>query len=115
MGVQTREDRWATYDVSVAPAQVNANTTSEQTFTLRGLKAATVNASAGVGGTGGVILACSKPTHQAGLGIVNVRISANDTLAITYMNNTASPITPTTEVYRVHYHLSEMVRLGVNT
>lgn len=72
-----------TYTPSLTPAQVNANTTAEQTFTVTGLL------------TGDRLLSVVKPTAQAGLGIVGFRISASDTLAITFSNNTGSPITPT--------------------
>lgn len=76
--------------VTLSPAQVAANTTAEQTFTVPGL--ATIDVIAGV----------SKPTAQAGLGIVGWRVSAANTLAITFSNNTASPITPTaSQVYSV--------------
>ena len=39
--------------------------------------------------------------HQAGLGIVNARVSASNTIAISWMNCTGGSITPTTEVYDV--------------
>lgn len=69
-----------------------ANTTVEQTVTVKGVRLATDD-----------IIGVSKPTHQAGLGIVNCRVSADDTLAITFMNNTAGDITPTaSEVYNGH-------------
>ena len=65
-----------------SPASVAANTTAEQTFTVTGLA------------TTDFVFAVNKPTAQAGLGIVNWRISAANTLAVTYSNDTASPITP---------------------
>jgi hypothetical protein len=71
-------------------ASVGANTTAERTFTLQGVRL-------GVD----IVLTINKPTHQAGLGIVNARISADNTIAITYMNNTGSGITPTSETYPV--------------
>ena len=77
-----------TYSQSLAPTAVSANTTSEQTFTVKGLNSTDT-------------IYVNKPTHQAGLGVVNVRVSADNTLAITYMNTTASSITPTTEVYKI--------------
>ena len=44
----------------------------------------------------------AKPTTQAGLGIVNARVSAANTLAITFMNATAGAIVPTaSETYQV--------------
>lgn len=65
-----------------------ANTTTEQTFTVPGLQ------------LGDVVVALNKPALQAGLGIVNARVSAADTLAITFVNATGSDITPTaTESY----------------
>lgn len=72
-----------TYAVTLTPAQVLANTSNEQTFTVNGLT------------TNDMILDCNKPTHQAGLSIGNVRVSAANTVAIQFVNNTASPITPT--------------------
>jgi len=77
------------YDVTISPAEVAANTSAEQTFTVSGLTTSdhvTVN----------------KPTAQAGLGIVGARVSAANTLAITFGNFTAAAITPTaSETYKV--------------
>lgn len=70
-------------------AQVNTITTSEQTVTVPGLDV-------------GDFVAVVKPTHQAGLGVVNARVSAKNTLAITFVNPTAAGITPTaSEIYLV--------------
>lgn len=66
----------------LSPASVAANTTAEQTFTVSGVQV-------------GDFVDVNKPTAQAGLGIVGARVSAANTLAITFSNNTASPITPT--------------------
>jgi hypothetical protein len=75
--------------VTLSPASVAINTTAEQTFTVNGLLA-------------GDFVTCSKPTAQAGLGIVGCRVSAANTLAITFSNNTAGAITPTAaQVYLV--------------
>lgn len=68
--------------VTLSPAQVAINTTAEQTFTLNGLKI-------------GDLVNVNKPTAQAGLGIVGARVSAANTLAITFANVTAGAITPT--------------------
>lgn len=73
---------------TIDPTTVNSNTTSEQTFTVTGL------------GTGMAVFV-NKPTHQAGLGVVGARISAKDTLAITFMNTTGSGIDPTSETYQI--------------
>ena len=37
----------------------------------------------------------NKPTNQAGLGITNVRVTAQDQVAITFLNNSSGAITPT--------------------
>lgn len=78
---------------TLSPAEVAANTTAEQTFTITGLA------------TGDVVLAINKPTAQAGLGIVGTRVTAADTIGITFSNNTATPITPTAaQIYLVAVH-----------
>jgi hypothetical protein len=77
-----------TVDVGTV-ASVGANTTGEADFTVAGLD------------TGDTIIGVEKPTHQAGLGIVNARIKAANTLSITYMNTTGSGIVPTDENYKV--------------
>lgn len=75
--------------VTLSPALVAANTTAEQTFTVPGVRASDV------------CIDVTKPTAQAGLGIVGCRVSAENTVAITFSNNTAGGITPTaSQVYR---------------
>ncbi|MFC4275567.1 hypothetical protein [Achromobacter aloeverae] len=75
--------------VTLSPASVAANTTAEQTFTVPGLAV-------------GDAVWVNKPTLQAGLGIAGARVSAANTLAITFINATASPIVPTaSEAYRI--------------
>jgi hypothetical protein len=74
---------------TLTPAAVAANTTAEQTFPLAGVAV-------------GDVVWVTKPSAQAGLGVVNVRVSAAGTLAITFSNNTAAAITPTAgETYQV--------------
>jgi hypothetical protein len=41
------------------------------------------------------VIGVSKPTAQAGLGIVGWRVTADNTVGITFSNNTAGGITPT--------------------
>lgn len=81
---------------TLSPAQVAGNTTAEQAFTVPGIPAADT-----------FVFAVSKPTAQAGLGIVGWRVTAQDTVGITFSNNTASPITPTAAE---NYHLLIMSR-----
>jgi hypothetical protein len=64
-------------------SEVATITTAAQTVTVPGLK------------TTDKILGITKPTHQAGLGISNARVSAADTLSIEFVNPTAAGITPT--------------------
>lgn len=71
---------------TLTPAAVGANTTAEQTFTVPGLQV-------------GDSIDINKASHQAGLSIGNVRVSATNTLAIQYVNTTAGSITPTSEQY----------------
>lgn len=75
-------------NVTLSPASVAANTTAEQTFTVNGLQV-------------GDFVEINKPSVQAGLGIVNTRVSAANTLAITFSNNTAAAIVPTAS--EVHF------------
>ncbi len=73
-------------NATLDPASVAANTTAEQTFTVPNLQLRDQ-------------VQVTKPTLSAGLGIVNARVSAANTLAITFSNNTASPIDAGSEVY----------------
>ena len=66
----------------LSPASVPAYTTNEQVFTV-------------VGVTPGMIVQANKPTAQAGLGITNVRVVANNQVAIQYTNFTGTAILPT--------------------
>lgn len=75
--------------VTLSPVAIVLNTTAEQTFTVNGLLL-------------GDFVSCNKPTAQAGLGIVGCRVSAANTLAITFSNNTGLSITPTAaQVYKI--------------
>lgn len=79
------------FQVTLSPISVAANTVAEQTFAATGIGLLTTD-----------FVAISKPTTQAGLGIVNVRVSAADTLAVAFLNATAATITPTAaEVYTI--------------
>lgn len=71
---------------TLTPAAVGANTTAEQTFTVPGLAV-------------GDAIDINKASHQTGLSIGNVRVSAANQLAIQYVNTTAGSITPTSEQY----------------
>lgn len=102
MGAMITEDRHGTVAITISPAQVSANTTAEQTFTVKGLKV-----------TDAVLV--NKPSHQAGIMPVHARVSAPDTVAITFANNTAGALTPTaSETYYVHWFRAEKITTAVN-
>ena len=94
MGVLVNEDRFALVNVALAPSSVAANTAAEQTFTVNGLRVTDY-------------VQATKPSAQAGLSLGNTRVSAANTLAITFDNNTASPIVPTAETYQVFVYRAE--------
>lgn len=81
----------------LTPALVAANTTAEQTFTVKGLLL-------------NDFVEVNKPSLDAGVSIGNVRVSAADTLAIQYINATALGVTPTAETY-----LIQVTRAGAGT
>lgn len=76
------------YETSINPASVSANSTSEQTFTITGL-------------TTNDVVYINKPSHTSGLIIGNVRVSTEDTIAITFANITGSPINASEETYEI--------------
>jgi hypothetical protein len=72
----------------LTPAAVAANTCAEQQFTVTPIPA-------------GATVIVNKPSHQPGLGIAGVRVSAANTIQINFENVTAAAITPTAEVYTI--------------
>lgn len=68
--------------VVLSPAIVATITVAEQTFTVNGVAV-------------GDFVAVVKPTTQAGLGVCSARVSAANTVAISFVNPTAGGITPT--------------------
>lgn len=71
----------------LTPAAVAADTSAEQTFTVAGLD------------VGDVVFVSGPST--AGIGIVGARVSAANTLAITYANSTAGSLTPAAGTYQI--------------
>jgi hypothetical protein len=79
------------FSLTLTPAVMGTGGSAEQTFATTGIGLLTTD-----------VVIVQKPTAQAGLGIVGSRVSATDTLAITFANMTAVSITPTAgEVYKV--------------
>jgi hypothetical protein len=100
MGATMNEDRWQVVTFTYDPASVAAATTAEQTVTVNGLR------------VGDSVFNPSKPTLTAGVGIVNVRVSAANTLAVTWVNATASPVDPPPEVYSILVMRPEKIQAG---
>ncbi len=73
---------------SLNPVAIAANTTAEQTFSVPTLQTSD-------------FVAVSAPSATAGVGIVNARVSAADTLAVTFVNATAGSINPGAETYLI--------------
>lgn len=76
------------YAPNLTPASVAANTSAEQTFAVTGL--ATTD-----------IVIVNGPAPLAGTGIVGARVSAADTLAVTFANFTAGALVPNPGVHNV--------------
>ena len=100
MGVQINEDRYGVLDIPITVDSVAANTSAEQTFTVNGVKT-------------GDFVAISKPTLSDGLVVSTARVSAANTVAITFGNLTASPIVPGLETYRLYVFRPEKTPVAV--
>lgn len=74
----------------LTPAAVAAGGPFEQTITING-----------AGLLPGDFLLVRKSSTQVGLILLQGRISALDTLALTFYNTTGAPITPTSETYQI--------------
>jgi len=77
-----------TYEVSLNPASVAANTVAEQTFTVTGL-------------TTKDIITVNSPALTAGLTVTSERVSAANTLALTFFNNTGGAIDEASGTYKI--------------
>ena len=80
----TKIDRYST---NITPSSVGANTTAEQTFAVVGLA------------VGDVVFVSPPASMPTGLGMGAPRVSAADTLALTFINNTAGALTPISGAY----------------
>lgn len=76
------------FAAAIDPAAVAAATTAEQLFAVPGITTADK-------------LFINKPTLTAGLGIANVRASAADQIAITFVNATGTAIDAALETYTI--------------
>lgn len=69
------------------PASVATITTAEQTVTVPGVK------------LGDIVISYNKPTNTTGAMPVNARVSAADTVAVSFVNPTAGSVNPASETW----------------
>lgn len=81
-----RQSSFEIVTVTFDAASVAANTTAEQTITVPGVVV-------------GDFVATNRLAHSAGLGIVNVRVSAANTISVCFSNNTGVAIDPPSATY----------------
>ena len=86
----------------LTPNAVAANTTAEQTFTVTGLVA-------------GTEVYVTKPSVTLNLVVAGARVSAANTLAINFANNSGSSITPPSETYGIAYFPTSAPAAGSST
>jgi len=87
---------------TLTPASVAANTTAPQSFTVPGLQ------------VGDFVDVNSQNAQTAGIGIVNVRVTAANTLEIQFSNSTGGALTPVAGIYGINVTRPESVPLPVN-
>ncbi len=69
------------------PAAVATATTAEQSVTVTGVK------------VGDIVVSYNKPANTAGAMPVNARVSAADTISVTFVNPTAGSVNPASETW----------------
>lgn len=84
--------------VTFDPAAVATVTTAEQSLTVPGLKV-------------GDMVFWQKPTNTAGVGVVNMRVSAADTLQVIFVNPTAGSVNAASETWTLLVFRPESVTL----
>lgn len=77
-----------TKSVSVTPSAVATIATAEQTVTVAGVR------------PGDLVVIVDSPARTNSVLWANARVSANDTIAITYVNPTAGSLTPPAGTYK---------------
>lgn len=81
---------------TLTPVAVGANTAAEQSFTILGLQ------------VGDQISAMSfNGAYTVNVDVANLRVSAANTLTISYQNNTGSSVTPPAGVYLIEINRLE--------
>lgn len=94
MGIQVHEDRYGKISLSLTPAGTAAGPgIQEQTFTSAGLVGLR---------TTDEILNVTAPSSTNGLAILSARVSAADTLAITFGNFSTGALTSASGTHHIH-------------
>jgi hypothetical protein len=84
--------------VTFNPASVATVTTAEQSLTVQGLAV-------------GDMVFWQKPTNTAGVGVVNMRVSAANTLQVTFVNPTAGGVDAASETWTLLVSRPEAITL----
>ena len=87
-----RQNRFGQFErdlINITPASVSADSVSEQTFTIKRIS------------TDDSVIVEYTGAQTAGVGILSARVSAADTLAISFINPTGSAATPAAGDYRL--------------
>lgn len=98
-GVDRNGNAFGVADITLDVASVAANTSAEQTFTVPGLDTS-------------MVVMVNKPDLDAGLVVGNARVSAADTLALTFGNSTAGAVDPASEVYKLFWFKPNITDTG---
>ncbi len=88
--------------VTITPAAVLANITAEQSFTVQGLQ---VN---------DYVQVAAQAAQTAGVGVVNARVTAANTLTIAFCNFTSGTLTPVAGSYSIEVNRPENLPLPTN-
>lgn len=81
-------------EVAFTPAEIAANVAAEQTVTVPGVDPDTT-----------LLVAVEPPAHGQAVGIAGARISAKNTVAVTFVNPTAGALTPSAGTYKLLFTL----------
>lgn len=98
-GADRNGDSYGVASFTLDVGSVAANTSEEDTVTVNGLDT-------------DMFVMVNKPSLEAGLAVGNVRVSAANTLAITFINSTGSAIDPASETYKLFWWKPNQTTVG---
>lgn len=94
MGAQIFEDRYGVVAVSLTPVSTAASSAVEQEFTVQGL-------------TTDMFVNVNLPEATAYLAVGGARVSAANTLAVTFTNQSSAGLTSASGVHKVYWFKPE--------